>query len=52
MGHWITVIFGTHGAAEGNPDGSCPICDHPFAHLNHACIGSTAPIPVQVANVA
>jgi hypothetical protein len=29
----------------------CPICDHPFGHLKHACIGSTgtaAPLPVRL----
>ena len=30
---------GKLASAEGEKDGVCPICDHPFGNLSHACIG-------------
>jgi hypothetical protein len=30
---------GKPAAVQGDNDSACPICDHPFRHLNsHACI--------------
>lgn len=26
-------------------DGECPVCDYPFGHLAHVCIGSVSRAP-------
>jgi hypothetical protein len=45
-GHGITAV-----AVQASLDDECPVCDHPFGHLMHACIGSVgtmAPRPMLV----
>jgi hypothetical protein len=49
MGRWITGLFTAHGDAEMNLDDGCSVCDHPFGHMQHACISSiVAPTPLTV----
>lgn len=48
MIHWMHMLIAEHGGNDrrdrpvltlvGAADGSCPVCDHPFANLSHACI--------------
>ncbi len=44
MGRWITVLFAAHGVPDVaemvDDDEGCPVCDHPFGNLKHACISS------------
>lgn len=44
MARWIKALVHAHGGSQQakGADGSCPVCDHPYAHLSHACIGSAA----------
>jgi hypothetical protein len=42
--HTTTMVvdrFRPHSAAvkQQDDDGACPICDHPFRYMQHACIG-------------
>lgn len=38
----VTGRFRPHPAVGElqDDDGACPICDHPFRHMRHACIGA------------
>jgi hypothetical protein len=47
MIRWMLTLLAVHGATDRSDrrvpalvggDGSCAVCDHPFAHLSHACI--------------
>lgn len=47
MIRWMLTLLEVPGATDRHNrqeialvggDGSCPVCDHPFAHLAHACI--------------
>jgi hypothetical protein len=47
MIRWMLSLLAVHGLTSRRdrkeapllgPDGSCPVCDHPFGHLMHACI--------------
>jgi hypothetical protein len=50
MGRWITGLFTAQGVVGTNVDEGCSVCDHPFGHLNHACISSIgAHVPLRVA---
>lgn len=44
MGRWITEMFTTRGTTAFMGDDGCPICDHPFGNLTHACISSIGPV--------
>lgn len=48
MGRWklFAPLGSTHGDGEG-----CPVCDHPFGHLNHACISSIGAVTPAVVNL-
>jgi hypothetical protein len=47
MGRWMRVLRTTHGSIDADlqakADDGCPVCDHPFGHLSHACISSIGP---------
>jgi hypothetical protein len=39
--HVVADRFRSHPAVvtQQDDDGACPICDHPFRYMRHACIG-------------
>lgn len=50
MARWIVEIFTARRIVVTNLDEGCPVCDHPFGHLTHACISSIGPVaPIRVA---
>ncbi|MEU0499013.1 hypothetical protein [Mycobacterium sp. NPDC006124] len=48
MGRWIVEIFTARRSVETDLDEGCPVCDHPFGNLTHACISSISPVLVEV----
>ena len=43
--HTTTMVadrFRSHAAVvrQQDDDAACPICDHPFRYMRHACIGA------------
>ena len=48
MGRWIVEMFTARRSDAAAFDEGCPVCDHPFGNLTHACISSTSPIRVEV----
>lgn len=47
MIRWMLTMIAVHGTTERSErkqlvlvgaDGSCPVCDHPFGDLAHACL--------------
>lgn len=52
MIHWMHTLIShggtgrTEGRYVGVPgvDSSCPVCDHPFGNLTHACISALGPV--------
>ncbi|WP_170292418.1 hypothetical protein [Mycolicibacterium grossiae] len=36
----FAIRWRLHDAPVPADDGACPICDHPFGHMRHACIGA------------
>jgi len=52
MGRWIVEMFTARRTEVATFDEGCPVCDHPFGHLTHACISSIEPLRVELPTLA